>query len=77
MQTKKLNLPHKEGGGEFTITLGFKRGNIEEKSVTDWDTVTVQRSTLAAEYHRTETRRLCIHGIPMAVPMIGIIEEDG
>ena len=49
MRTKKLNLPHKEGGGEFTVTLDFKRGNIEEKSVTDWDTVTVQRSTLAAQ----------------------------
>ena len=33
MREKKLNLlHHKECGDEFTVTLGFGRGNIEEKS---------------------------------------------
>ena len=60
MRTKKSNLPHREGGGEFTVTLGCKRGNIEEKSVTDWDTVTVQCSALnpcsstGTLFHHTE-----------------------
>ena len=38
--------------GEFTLTLGYGRGNIEKNRVSDWGTVNVQRSTIAARQSR-------------------------